>query len=202
MPERSTSNTSDGTPAARVTGTRATGRDSALIAITHGLERFTNRVGWVAAFLAVATVVICFATVYLRYAIGLGLVWLQEAYIWTHAAAIMIGASFSMLRGGFVRVDIFYARMTARGRALVDVAGTLLFTLPFLAVTAWYSWSFFLSSWRMGEISQQHTGLPALYILKGTLLVFAVLVALQGLAMLARSVLVLRGHDAPPYGGH
>ena len=44
------------------------------------------------AYFSVATVLICFLNVYLRYALGVGYVWLQESYIWTHVAVIMFGA--------------------------------------------------------------------------------------------------------------
>jgi hypothetical protein len=77
------------------------------------LDAFTAWVGRVVAYLGVATVLICFATVYLRYALGIGYVWLQESYIWTHCAAIMFGSSYAILQGGFVRVDMFYNRMSA-----------------------------------------------------------------------------------------
>ena len=63
------------------------------------------------AWLTLGTVLICFATVYLRYALNIGLIWLQELYIWTHAAAIMFGAGYVLMRGGFVRVDLLYTRL-------------------------------------------------------------------------------------------
>ena len=37
--------------------------------------------GYITAWAALGTVVLCFATVYLRYAMGTGLIWLQESYI-------------------------------------------------------------------------------------------------------------------------
>ena len=40
----------------------------------------------------------------------------------------------------------------------------------------------------MNEASQQDTGLPWLWLLKGTLLVFVFAVGLQGVSMLARSL--------------
>ncbi len=47
-------------------------------------------------------------------------------------------------------------------------------------------------------------GLQNYWILKGTLVVFAVLVLLQGMAMIARSILVLRGREefAPSASSH
>ena len=158
------------------------------------LDAFTAWVGRVVSYLGVATVLICFATVYFRYALGIGYVWLQESYIWTHCAAIMFGSSYAILQGGFVRVDMFYNRMSARAKAWVDLIGTIAFLSPFLLMMAFSGWSFFLSSWKMNERSAYESGLPAVYLLKGTILFFALLVGLQALAIALRSMVTLFGH--------
>lgn len=165
-----------------------------LIAAAAGrIDRFSAAVGRLAAYFVVATVLICFANVYLRYVVGVGFVWLQESYIWTHVAAIMFGSSYALLLGGFVRVDIVHAGMSERAKAWVELFGTVFFLGPFLWM-AWASgWSFFLASWRMGERSAYESGLPATWLLKATILVFVALVALQALAIVLRSLLTLLG---------
>lgn len=155
------------------------------------LDRFTDAAGRLFAWLGLATVLLCFATVYLRYVFDMGLIWLQESYIWTHAAAVMLGSAYSLHHGGFVRVDIFYARMGARGRAWIDLLGSLVLLAPFLLMLAYSGWSFFSASLRMNERSMYEGGLPATYILKATLLMFVALLAVQGLAMVLRAILAL-----------
>jgi TRAP-type mannitol/chloroaromatic compound transport system permease small subunit len=167
-----------------------------LSAAADRIERFTARIGRVTAYFTVATVLICFATVYLRYALGIGFVWLQESYVWTHVAAIMFGSSYALLQGGFVRVDMVYNRMSERRKAWVDLFGTVAFMGPFIWMMAVSGWSFFDASWRMNERSAYESGLPATYLLKGTMLVFVVLVGLQGLAIIARSLVVLLSEGA------
>ena len=161
------------------------------------LDAFTAWVGRVVAYLGVATVLICFATVYLRYALGIGYVWLQESYIWTHCAAIMFGSSYAILQGGFVRVDMFYTRLSTRGKAWVDLFGTFAFLGPFLVMMVFSGWSFFFASWKMNERSAYESGMPAVYLLKGTILFFALLVGLQGLAIVLRSAVTLLGRVPP-----
>ncbi|MDX5402840.1 MAG: hypothetical protein LPK02_11680, partial [Rhodobacterales bacterium] len=73
-----------------------------IVNIIDGLCRWS---GYLVAWAALGTVLLCFATVYLRYAMGIGLIWLQESYIWTHVAVILLGAGYTMMSGGFVRVD-------------------------------------------------------------------------------------------------
>jgi len=165
-----------------------------LSTVADRLDALTRGVGRVVAYLMFATVLICFMTVYLRYALGIGFIWLQESYIWTHVLTIMFGSSYALLQGGFVRVDIFYNRATERGKAWVDLVGTVVFLGPFLWMAGASGWSFFLASWRMGERSAYESGLPATYLLKGTLLLFVLLFAVQGTAIACRCVITLLGY--------
>lgn len=164
--------------------------------LVRALEAINDAVGNVVAWMTLGTVLVCFATVYTRYALNTNYTWLQEAYLWQHAMVIVLGAGYTMLTGGFVRVDIFYGKLSARGRAWVDLLGTLVFLLPFLAVLAWAFGRFFWSGFRADEGSPNPGGLPNWWILQATLVGFVVLVACQGAALLARSVLVLRGDES------
>ncbi len=52
---------------------------------------------------------------------------------------------------------------------------------------AFSGWAFFLASWKMNEASQQQDGIAAVYALKASLLIFVLVVGLQGLGLLAKS---------------
>lgn len=160
--------------------------------------------GYVVAWATLATVLLCFATVYLRYVMGTGLIWLQESYIWTHVAVIVLGAGYTMMTGGFVRVDVFYSRWTVRRRALSDMAMTLLLLVPFLIVFGTGVWTFWSSSYASDEGSLNPGGMSNYWILKATLIGFVVLVGLQGLAFVLRGLMVAAGHEryALNHGGH
>lgn len=160
--------------------------------------------GQIVALATLATVVLCFATVYLRYVMGTGLIWLQESYIWTHVAVIVLGAGYTMMTGGFVRVDVFYSRWGVRRRAATDMAMTLLLLVPFLIVFGTAIWTFWTSSYASDEGSLNPGGMGNYWILKATLLGFLILVGLQGAAFVLRGLLVLAGHEeyALNHGGH
>jgi len=160
---------------------------------------WTNRaVGRVAAWLTLATVLICGTVVLLRYAAGLGFIWLQELYVWTHAMTFLLAAGFAYLLNAHVRVDIFYARMNARGKAWVDLFGVVFLLMPWLVLLGWTAWTYVSYSWQTNETSVQNNGMPAIYVLKATMLGFVVLMGLQGLAWIGRCILVLRGREPPP----
>lgn len=169
-----------------------------------GIDGLCRWSGYLTAWLTLGTVVVCFATVYMRYVLGTGLIWLQELYVWQHAAVIMLGSAYTMMTGGFVRVDVFYTRWSDRRRAATDLVMTLVVLVPFLWIFGAFTWNFFLVSWRIDEGSLNPQGLPNVWLLKGAMVAFVALVALQGLAFVLRGVMVLAGH--PRYvlrhGGH
>ncbi len=161
----------------------------------RGVEGLNRVVGHVVAWLALGTVLVCFATVYTRYALNTNFTWLQELYVWQHAAAIVIGAAYTMMTGGFVRVDILYGKMTPRGRAKVDIIGTLVFLFPFLIVLGIVFFNFFINAYRADENSPNPGGLANWWLLKSSLLIFVSLTFLQGCALIARSLLVFQGKE-------
>ena len=167
---------------------------SALEIFVRLVDSLNEYIGRFVSWFTLATVIICFVVVVLRYAFGIGILWLQELYIWSHAIVFMAGAGYTMLHGGHVRVDIFYDRLSIRKKAWTNIFGTIVFLLPWLMVVAYFGLSFFGASWRIGESSPQGGGMPALYVLKALILVFCFLVGLQGLAMIGRSILILKGH--------
>jgi TRAP-type mannitol/chloroaromatic compound transport system permease small subunit len=138
-------------------------------------------------------VLTCFAVVVLRYAFGIGFPWLQELYVWQHAAVFMAGAGYTMLHRGHVNVDVLYGRLNSRGKAWVDILGTLVFLFPWLAAVAFTSAPFVLSSWSIREASSTAGGLPAVYLLKSLLWVFCLVLFVQGLALIVRRGLFLAG---------
>jgi TRAP-type mannitol/chloroaromatic compound transport system permease small subunit len=177
---------------------------SALIAFIRAVDAINEVVGRVVAWLTFGTVAVCFLVVVLRYVFSIGFIWLQELYVWQHAVVFMLGAGYTLLHGGHVRVDIFYARMDPRRRAVVDLFGTFVFLLPWLGVVLYYGMPFLILSWRLLEPSSQSDGLPGFFLLKSVIPAFCVLVGLQGLALAARSALVLAGREefAPAQSGH
>jgi TRAP-type mannitol/chloroaromatic compound transport system permease small subunit len=168
---------------------------AAVTGLVRGIDALNEWIGRSVAWLTAGCVLTCFAVVVLRYAFGVGFPWLQELYVWQHATVFMAGAGYTMLHRGHVNVDLLYGRLTERGRAWVDILGTLLFLFPWLAVLAATSGPFVAASWRVGESSSTTDGMPATYLLKSLLLVFCVLLFLQGLALIARRGLYLCGHE-------
>jgi TRAP-type mannitol/chloroaromatic compound transport system permease small subunit len=166
----------------------------AITGFVRGVDSLNEWIGRTVAWLTAGCVLTCFTVVVLRYAFDVGFPWLQELYVWQHATVFMAGAGYTMLHRGHVNVDVLYGRMTERGRAWVDILGTLVLLFPWLAVIALTSGPFVAASWSVRESSSTTDGMPATYLLKSLLLVFCALLFLQGLALIARRGLYLSGH--------
>ncbi|WP_289042454.1 TRAP transporter small permease subunit [uncultured Aliiroseovarius sp.] len=157
-----------------------------------GLNRL---VGHVFSWLSLGIVVICFTVVVQRYVFAISFVWMQDLYIWLNGAMFTAVAGFALMRNDHVRVDIFYRPAKPSTKALVDLFGSLFFLLPFCAVVYSYSMPFVQRAWGYQEGSANVGGMPGLFILKSFIIAFAVLLALQGIAMILRSILVLAGRS-------
>nr|WP_184435878.1 TRAP transporter small permease subunit [Roseospira goensis] len=150
-------------------------------------------------------VLVQFLVVVLRYVFGLGFIWMQESITYMHGLLFMVGAGYTLLQDGHVRVDVFYREASPRRKALVNLLGTVLFLIPFCVLVLWVSWPYVANSWRVMEGSKETSGIQGVYLLKSVILVFGGLVILQGLSVIARSLLTLGGYDhedtAPASGG-
>lgn len=166
----------------------------ALALLVRGINALNEWVGRAVSWLTLGVVLVCFTVVVLRYVFQIGFVWMQDLYVWMHGIAFTLGAAYTLRHDRHVRVDIFYRPSGARYKAWVDLIGAFVFLLPFVAVVIYYSLDYVGRSWALRESSLNVGGMPGLYWVKSCLIGFAVLLGLQGLAMAARSVLLLTGN--------
>src|SRR5690625_2461602 len=134
--------------------------------LTRLIDAFTEITGRVLSWLTLLMMVLVCAVIASRllelgYAIAL-----QESVTYFHAAVFLLGAAYTLKHNGHVRVDVFYDRYGPRTRAVVNLAGTLLFLLPLCVVIWWLSWDYVMNSWAIRERSRESGGLPWVYLLK------------------------------------
>ena len=133
-----------------------------------------------------------------RYWFNMGLVPVTETIIYLHASVFLLGIGYTLRAGAHVRVDIIYQRLSAKGQAAIDLLGALVFLLPMTGFILFSSIDYVGLSWRLQEGSAEPGGLPGVYLLKSLMPLMAILLGLQGLAEIARSLLTLFGQ--PPAG--
>jgi TRAP-type mannitol/chloroaromatic compound transport system permease small subunit len=161
----------------------------------RAISALNRVVGHLLSWLALAIVLVCFTVVVQRYIFHTTQLWMQDLYVWLSGAMFTGVAGFALMRDEHVRVDILYRPWPIRKKAIADLIGTLIFLIPYVVVVLLYAWPFVSRSWRLYEGSANIGGMPGLFILKSFIIVFAVLVGLQGLAIIARSILVLNDRE-------
>ena len=175
-----------------------------ILAMTSPAAQFAQRtaatidcvntaIGRAAAWCCLYVVVVEFALVVMRYALGIGSIRVQESVIYAHAALFMLAAAWVLKTDGHVRVDIFYADAKPRTKAAIDLLGTVIFLAPFAAALLLLSLPYAARSWAIFERSPEASGLPFVFLLKTLIPLFALLIGLQGIAQAIRAVLTLRG---------
>ena len=160
-----------------------------LRAFVDGVDNLNDSIGRALAWLLPLMTGITLAVVVLGSVFRIGFVWLGEVVVYCHAALFTLAAAHTLRHEGHVRIDLFYAKMGARGRACVNLFGVFVLLLPTCAVIIFYSYPYVASSWQVLESSPDAQGLPAVFLLKTCLLIMPALLALQGLALAAKSAL-------------
>jgi TRAP-type mannitol/chloroaromatic compound transport system permease small subunit len=164
-----------------------------MLSMADRIDRLNTAIGRAAAWAALFIVLVQFAVVVLRYVFGQGSIWLTEGIVYGQGALIMLAAAWTLREGGHVRVDVFYERASERTKAWVNLAGALLLLLPFMLVLAWFAMPYVSRSWAILERSRETSGIPAVFLLKTLIPLFAVLMALQGVSQAIRAAHALRG---------
>jgi len=162
-----------------------------LAATAESIERLSAAIGRAVMWLSLLIVLLQFAVVVMRYAFAIGSIWLSEAVIYAHATLFMGAAAWTLAAGGHVRVDIFYAEAGPRAKAIIDLIGALALLLPFALSLLALSLPYTARSWAILERSQEASGLPLVFLLKTLIPVFALLMALQGVAQAIRAAAAL-----------
>ncbi|MDX1442599.1 MAG: TRAP transporter small permease subunit [Gammaproteobacteria bacterium] len=157
------------------------------------LERLSVFIGRTVAWGVAAMTAVMFLVVVLRYFLGMGSIALQESVIYFHSLVFMLGLAWTLADDQHVRVDILYQRWSERTRAWIDLAGVLLLLLPVCVVIIATSIPYVADSWQVSETSREAGGLPFIYLLKTLIPVAGTLLALQGVAMGLRALVIIRG---------
>ena len=152
-------------------------------------ENIGRGVAWVTALL----VVVIFADVVMRYAFNMSFVFTQELEWHLFGFIFLIGAGYTLLHDGHVRVDVIYQRLGFRGRAWINLLGVLFFLIPGCLMVIETSWKFTMTSFSMMEGSPDPGGIPFRFIVKGFIPTGFTLLLLQGLSLGIHSFLQLIG---------
>lgn len=168
-----------------------------LLKLSRWIDSLNERVGKLVMWLVLITTLIATGNALAKYLLGEGSnAWL-EAQWYGFGAMFLLAAGYTLRHNGHVRIDVIYQRFSAKGQALIDLLGGLLFLLPVAILLTWLSWPLFAESWRIQEMSPDAGGLIRWPIKLVLPLGFGLLL-LQGVSEIIKRIGVLTGNYALP----
>lgn len=155
------------------------------------VDAINGFIGAICAVLTIFMVLNVFIVVALRYGFSMGRIWMQELYVWTHAFVFLAASGYTFREDGHVRIDLIYGSRSPKTKAIINILGSFLFAFPFLGFLWKWSFPMVTRSFQNMEKSSEAGGLPAMYILKGAILIFCITLGLQVMALVVRCLLTL-----------
>jgi TRAP-type mannitol/chloroaromatic compound transport system permease small subunit len=132
--------------------------------------------------------------VFARYGFDAPTIWAYDLTYMLYGSLFMLGAAYTLRKGGHIRTDFFYGNWSVRTKGLVDSIGYLFFFFPGMAFFLIAGWDAAAQSWRIRELAEATAWRPPIYPFKAVIPVSAFLLMLQGVPELVRSLYAaLRG---------
>src|SRR5690554_4837911 len=110
-------------------------------------------------------------------------------------AHFMLMAAYGLRHHVHVEVDVLKRLLSRKKQALLTLFGYLIFFVPFIWMLLKYGWLFFERAFSRGETTYGMVSIPV-YPIKGVIVLAAVLLLLQAIAIVLRAIIQLR-QEAP-----
>lgn len=160
-------------------------------------DRFSDVMGWIAGVLNLLMLVNVFYDAIMRYFFNTGSIALQEMEWHLFACVFLFGIAYGLKEDGHVRVDVLYDRFSARNKALVNIAGTVLFLLPLSVLIIEGSVWYVQEAYTSGEVSGDPGGLPHRWLIKLVIPASFVFLVVSATGFIIHNVNIILGVVAP-----
>jgi TRAP-type mannitol/chloroaromatic compound transport system permease small subunit len=180
----------------RSLSTRPKGNRATMNLLKHicaWIDALNDRVGRVVAWTTLLLVMVTFVDVVMRYFFNTSYVFTQELEWHVFAFIFLMGAGYTLKNDGHVRVEVFYGKLSGKGRAWINLVGVLFFLIPSCLVFIKTSIPFVMESFRIMEGSPDPGGIPFRFILKSCIPIGYSLLLLQGISLGLNSLFQLIG---------
>jgi TRAP-type mannitol/chloroaromatic compound transport system permease small subunit len=158
-------------------------------ALHRWLARVADASGWL---LIVLMAVTCVDVTFRKFGVvGFPYTKFQEMEWHLHTTIFSLWMGFNYCVNAHPRVDSYTEQLGFRAKAWVELAGCLVFALPYTAVLLWYGWDFLKTAWVFNERSDSALGLEWRWLIKGILYAGFWLLFLGILSVLLRLVAYL-----------
>ncbi|MBU2535217.1 MAG: TRAP transporter small permease subunit [Chloroflexota bacterium] len=159
-----------------------------VVKVIDSVSEYTGRgVLW----LTVALVLVLFYETMARQLFTAPTQWAFETAEMIFCTIAVLGWAYVHRHHGHIRVDVFYARLSPRGKAVADVVCSFVFLVPFLVYLVPTSFSSMMLSWRINEKLIESTFMPPAAPIRTVIVVGVLLFTLQCVAQFIRDLYFL-----------
>ena len=158
------------------------------VAVIRAIDRFTEWSGYVFLTVLVPLVFANVVEVFARYVLRDPTVWALEVTTMSYAVLFMLGSPLALLKGAHVRTDMLWNAFSDRTKGKIDSLAFLLFFLPTMVVLFAISIDDFWSAVKINERSSSGAWMPVLWPLRGVIPLTALLLFVQGVSELMKSL--------------
>ncbi|HEY82436.1 MAG TPA: TRAP transporter small permease subunit [Dehalococcoidia bacterium] len=159
-----------------------------IIGIIDAISEWTGRIG---SWFGVALVGVVTYEVMMRYLFNAPSLWAYEVSVMLGASLYILAFAYTHLHQAHVRVDMIYAHLPPRGKAIIDVLGDIFLFSPFIILLVLNAWDWMWYAWETGERMPITGWYPPAGPLRTIVMLGLALFALQGMAQLVRDFYLL-----------
>jgi len=156
------------------------------------IDSISEWTGKATSWLIAALVLVMVYEVIMRYAFNSPTVWAYETSVMLGGTIYVLGWAFVHRHHAHVRVDVFYARFSPRGKVITDIICALLFLFPLLIILLDVSASFTWHAWVKKERLIETYWMPPAAPFRTIVMMGLSLLALQSVAQFIRDLSLLR----------
>lgn len=168
-----------------------------LLGLSRLIDALNERIGRAVYWLVLIAVLVSAGNALMRYSFNLSSnAWLEIQW-YLFSAIFLLAAGYTLKHNAHVRIDVLAGRLSARGHAVIDIVGGLLFLMPMAVIILYLSWPMVVDSYATQELSSDAGGLIR-WPVKILIPIGFALLALQGVSEIVKRIAFLRGLIADP----
>jgi TRAP-type mannitol/chloroaromatic compound transport system permease small subunit len=156
------------------------------------IDRFSEWSGKAVAWMILPMVFGLAYEVVARYVFSAPTIWAFDMTYMLYGSLFMLGAHYTLLKGGHIRTDMLYEKYSDRKKGLVDAIAYLLFFFPGMILLFYASVDEAYHAWSIWERSEQTAWRPILWPFKAVVPLTAVLLLIQGASEFLKSLYAAR----------
>jgi TRAP-type mannitol/chloroaromatic compound transport system permease small subunit len=172
---------------AHETGSAGDAPPHAVVAIVRAIDGLAVWCGRLFCWLAIPLVAGLTYEVIARYVFHAPTIWAYDVTYMLYGTHFMLGAAYTLYKGGHIRTDIFYQNWSVRTQGAVDATLYLFFFFPGIALFFWMGLQEALHSWDIREVSDASPWRPIIYPFKAVIPIALLLLLIQGVSEFLKS---------------